>query len=334
MTRTTGAAVGVLAVVTAFVVERHYLQVAWVIDLPVPVLWWWAGAVLGVLGLPLLLTALGRGVEQPAIASWRSLLLGWVLPLLVAHVAWLGVTLAVLRRFNSGFTGIPARGLAEIVPLVVLPPPEYSLLWSLALAPVVARLTWRLPSGVLIPALAALTLLTPTVTYLVFLLVGLRLGSMVDRLGENVGWGTVLQRGAVALVGAAVLGVPRFPDHLAVVVAGLAVLPFALTLVARFGAGRFGDRGIGRIGTAAVAIYLLHVPVLALADRLLLARLGHVGAAPQYAVAVLEPVLLVALVVVAGVVVNLLVGLVTRRLGRRAGPPSEPPAPVYAEVDR
>src|SRR5690606_6069980 len=204
VTRTTGAAVGVLAVVTAFVVERHYLQVAWVIDLPVPVLWWWAGAVLGVLGLPLLLTALGRGVEQPAIARWRSLLLGRVLPLLVAHVAWLGVTLAVLRRFNSGFTGIPARGLAEIVPLVVLPPPEYSLLWSLALAPVVARLTWRLPSGVLIPALAALTLLTPAVTYLVFLLVGLRLGSMADRLGENVGWGTPLQqRGAVALVGAA-----------------------------------------------------------------------------------------------------------------------------------
>lgn len=337
MTRTTSAAVGVVAVVAAFLVERHYLQVAWTIDLPVPVLWWWLGAVLGVLGLPLLLTALGRAVEQPAIGSWRRLLLGWTLPLLVAHVAWLGFTLVVLRQFNSGFTGIPARGLPEIVPLVLLPPPEYSLLWSLALAPVLARLTWRLPTAVVVLGLAALTLLTPAVTFLVFLLAGLRLGAVADRLAETADRRALAQRGAVALVGATVLGVPRFPDDLAVVVAGLAVLPFALTLVGRLAVGRPERRGLVRVGTAAVAIYLVHVPVLALVDHAVLARLGYVGQGAQYAVAVLEPVVLTAVVVLAGVVVTALVELVTRRRRPRAAGPAGPlpdPAPVLSEVDR
>ncbi|MFI9487319.1 hypothetical protein ACIG47_13095 [Promicromonospora sp. NPDC052451] len=338
MTRTASAAVGVVAVVAAFLVERHYLQVAWVIDLPVPVVWWWLGAVLGVLGLPLLLTSLGRAVEQPAIGSWRRLLLGWTLPLLVAHVAWLGFTLVVLRQFNSGFTGIPARGLPEIVPLVLLPPPEYSLLWSLALAPLVARLTWRLPTAVVVAGLAALTLLTPAVTFLVFLLAGLRLGAVADRLAETADRRALVQRGAVALVGASVLGVPRFPDDLAVVVAGLAVLPFALTLVARISAGRFGHRGLTRVGTAAVAIYLVQIPVLALVDHAALARLGYVGQGAQYAVAVLEPLVLTAVVVLCGVVATALVEVVARRLRPRGGAGSAPtvpgPAPVLSEVDR
>lgn len=343
MTRTTSAAVGVVAVVAAYAVDRHYLQVAWTIDLPVPVVWWWLGAVLGVLGLPLLLTSLGRAVERPAIGSWRSLLLGWALPLLVAHVAWLGFTLAVLRQFNSGFTGIPARGLAEIVPLVLLPPPEYSLLWSLALAPVVARLTWRLPTAVLVVGLAALTLLTPAVTFLVFLMAGLRLGPVADRLADGAGRWALAQRGAVALVGASVLGVPRFPDALAVVVAGLAVLPFALTLVDRFSAGRFGSRGLARVGGSAVATYLAMIPVLALIDSEALARLGYVGQGPQYAVALLEPVVLTAVVVLCGVVATALVHVVLRRLRPRGADPARPdpgadPAPALpealTEVDR
>jgi hypothetical protein len=334
-------AVGVVAAITAYVIERHYLQVEWTVQAPVPVVWWVLGAILGVVGLPLLLTALGRGVERQAGhligRSWWRLLTGWVLPLLAAHVVWLGLTLVGLRRFNPGFTGIPARDVAEILPLVVLPPPELSLLWSLALAPVVAKLARRLPAGVVIVALAALTLLTTAPTFLVFLLVGMRLGPEIGRLAETATWRSLLPQGAVALVGASALGVPRFPDGLGTVVAGLAVLPFALTLLALLGARRQPSRGIVQVGTAAVAIYLLQIPVAALFDRVLLARLGHMGPTVQYPAALVEPLVIVAVVVGCGVVATVLVQRAFPGTRRRHAAPKRPDldrSPVLAEVDR
>jgi hypothetical protein len=343
MMQSRSAAVGVVAVVTAYAVARHYLQVEWVIDAPVPDVWWVLGAVLGVLGMPLLLTALGREVDgwitrwagaesQP----WGRLLLRWVVPLLAAHVVWLGLTLVLLRRFDPGLTAIPARTIDEIVPLVLLPPPELSLLWSLALVPVVARLTRRLPTGVVVVALAALTLLATAPTFLVFLLIGMRFGAAIDRMAETASWRTLWPYGAVALVGAAVLAVPRFPDGLDVAVAGLAVLPFALVLVAKLGGPGPVSRGVARVGAAAVAIYLVQIPFLALFDKVVLERLGHEGPGLQYPAAVVEPLVIVAAVVVCGVVATALVRLVVGR--RRRGPGRTPQAmdrsPVLAEVDR
>lgn len=340
MMQSRSAAVGVVAVVTAYAVARHYLQVEWTIDAPVPVVWWVLGAVLGVLGMPLLLTALGRevdGVAGPEHRSWGRLLLRWVLPLLAAHVVWLGLTLVVLRRFDPGLTGIPARTVAEIVPLVLLPPPELSLLWSLALLPVVARLTRRLPTGLVIAALAALTLLSTAPTFLVFLLVGLRFGAAIDRMAETATWRNLVPYGAVALVGAAALAVPRFPEGLGVAVAGLAVLPFALVLVAKVGGPRPSSRGVVRVGAAAVAIYLIQIPFLALFDKVVLERLGHEGPGLQYPAAVVEPLVIAAAVVACGVVATTLVRLVVGRR-RRRGPSQTAPAvdrsPVLAEVDR
>jgi hypothetical protein len=340
MMQSRSAAAGVVAVVTAYVVARHYLQVEWVIEVPVPILWWVLGAILGVLGMPLLLTALGRDVDRlagPESRSWGRLLLGWVLPMLVAHVVWLGLTLAVLRRFNSGLTGIPARGIPEILPLVLLPPPELSLLWSLALVPLVARLTRRLPAGVVVAVLATLTLVTPAVTFLVFLLVGMRFAAAIDRVGETASWRSLAPYGAVALVGAAVLAVPRFPDGLGVAVAGLAVLPFALLLVAKLGGARPTSRGFDRVSRAAVATYLVLIPFLALFDSVVLERLGHAGPELQYPAAVVEPLVIVAAVVVCGVVASGLVRLFAgrrRRRGANRAPSAVASSPVLAEVDR
>jgi hypothetical protein len=337
---TSSAAVGVVAVVIAYVTAHHYLQVEWVIDAPLPVVWWVLGAALGVLGMPLLITALGREVVRlagPENQPWRRLLVGWVLPLLAAHVVWLGLTLVLLRRFNPGLTGIPARTVAEIVPLVLLPPPELSLLWSLALAPVVVGLTQRLPVGAVVVGLAALTLLTTAPTFLVFLVIGMRSGAAIDRLAETATWRSLAPYGAAALVGAAVLGVPRFPDGLGVVVAGLAVLPFVLTLVAKLGGARPSSRATGQVGAAAIATYLLLIPVLALFDRVLLARLGYVGPGPQYAVALVEPLALAAVVVGCGVVATAVVRLVVRRTrdrGAGQAPAAADRSPVLAEVDR
>jgi hypothetical protein len=313
--RQTGAAaaVGVCAAAAAYVIERHYLHVEWVIDAPVPVGWWVVGELLGVLGAPLLLVALGRRADRLLERPWTQLLLTWALPCLAAHVVWLGLTLAVLRRFGPGLTGIPARGVAEILPLVVLPPAELSLLWALALAPVVARATRRVPVALVIVVLCALTTLSTAPTFLLFLLLGLRLGSVIDRLGETTTGKDLVWRGALAVVGAAVLVISalvadRFPDGPATVVAGLAALPLTLTAVARLRSSRLEP-----IGAAAAPIFLLLIPMTALVDDVLLARLSLSDRGVQYVAAVVEPPAVVAAVVAAGVLITMLLRRVLRR---------------------
>jgi hypothetical protein len=302
------AAVGVCAAAAAYVIERHYLHVEWVIDAPVPVGWWLVGELLGVLGAPLLLVALGRRADRLLERPWTRLLLTWALPCLAAHVVWLGLTLAALRRFSPGLTGIPARGVAEILPLVVLPPAELSLLWALALAPVVARATRRVPVALVIVVLCALTTLTTAPTFLLFLLLGLRLGSVIDHLGETATWKDLVWRGAVAVVGAAVLVADHFPDGPATVVVGLAALPLTLTAVARLRSSRLEP-----IGAAAVPIFLLVIPMTALVDDVLLARLSLSDRGVQYMAAVIEPPVVVAAVVAAGVLITMLLRRVLRR---------------------
>lgn len=308
--RQTGAAaaVGVCAAAAAYVIEHHYLHVEWVIDAPVPVGWWVVGGVLGVLGVPLLLVALGRRAGPLLERPWKQLLLTWVLPCLAAHVVWLGLTLAVLRRFSPGLTGIPARGVAEILPLVVLPPAELSLLWALALAPVVAKPARRVPVVLVIVVLCALTTLTTAPAFLAFLLVGLRLRSATDHLAETTTWKDLVSRGAVALAGAAALVVDGFPDGPATVVAGLAALPLTLTAVARLRWSRLEP-----IGGAAVPIFLLLIPMTALVDDVLLARLSVSAPGVQYVAALVEPPGFVAAVVAAGVLTTVLLRRVLRR---------------------
>ncbi|OLT04165.1 hypothetical protein BJF90_23620 [Pseudonocardia sp. CNS-004] len=319
--RQTGAAaaIGVCAAAAAYVVEHHYLHVEWVIDAPVPVGWWVLGGILGVLGVPLLLVALGRRACPLLERPWTQLLLTWVLPCLAAHVVWLGLTLAVLRRFSPGLTGVPARGVAEILPLVVLPPAELSLLWALALAPVVARSTRRVPVALVIVVLCALTALTPAPAFLAFLLVGLRLHSAIDHLAEPTTWKDLASRGAIALAGAAAPAVGPFPDGPATVVAGLAALPLTLTAVARLRRSRLEP-----IGGAAVPIFLLLIPMTALVDHVLLARLSASAPGVQYVAAVVEPPGFVAAVVAAGVLTTVLLRRVLHR----------DTAPVLGETSR
>lgn len=292
----TAAGIGLCGAVVEYVVVRHYLQIEWAISLPVPVAWWALGGAAGVLGAALFLVHLGRGAARLVALPWPRLVLTWVVPCLAGHLAWLGVTLVVLRRFNPGLLGVPLLDSPDLLSVVLLPPREVSLLYVLALFPVLAKLVQRVPAAAVVAVLAAATLLTETVTFAVFLAAGLRLSAETDRLVATASRRNLVLRGAVALVGAAVLGVDRFPAGLATVVAGLAALPFGLTLAA-LARGRL----LAVMGAAAVPGYLLLVPGLALADKILLPRLSVQGSAVQLAVAVAEPAVLTAAIVFGGI---------------------------------
>ncbi|BCJ52681.1 hypothetical protein Asp14428_41560 [Actinoplanes sp. NBRC 14428] len=295
----TAAGIGLCGAIVEFVVARHYLQIEWGITLPVPLLWWAAGGVAVVLGAPLLMVSLGRVIRRLVALPWGRLILTWALPCLVGQVVWIGVTLVLLRRYNPGLLGVPIRDVRELLTVVILPPPQLSLLYVLGLFPVLAKATQRLPGVALVALLAAASLLTTTVTFAVFLAVGLRMAGGVDKLVETASWRSLVPRAAVAAAGGAVLAVDRFPAGLAVVVAGLAAVPFGLTLAALIRL-----RLLAVAGAAAVPAYLLLVPVLALADSVLLPRLSVQGSAVQLAVAVAEPAVLTAGIVLGGIVLH------------------------------
>jgi hypothetical protein len=286
------AGLGALAAVLGYVVQEHYLQIGWVIAIPVPVLWWalgWAG---GVIGVPLMMAALGRRAQRLVALPWTRLLLTWVIPCLAAYAIWVLVTLLILDRLNPGFAFLTAHRYAEL-----LPEPELSLLYALALFPLLAKLLARVPAPLVILALCALTLVVPGALFLVFGYAGLTLPRAIDRLSEPVNAREMLLRTAVAAVGAAVAAIPHVPHGLGPLVAGICSLPFALGLATLL---RFPL--VEAAGDAAVPIYLLLVPVLAVADKALLARISVRGPSTQAVAALLEPALLTAGITVAGLV--------------------------------
>jgi hypothetical protein len=300
---TTAAGLGVIAAAGSYVVVHHYLQTGWTISLPVPMLWWVLGWVAGVLGTPLLLVALGRRAERLTALSWPRLLAVWVVPVLVASVLWVFVTLRLLRRFNPGFAGLPAGDHGWL-----LPAPELSLLYAAALLPALAKVLRRVPAPAVIAALCALTLLSQAAVVLVFLYAGLTLPQAFDRLTAEVTGRDLAARAAVAIVGAAVLGVERFPPGLGMAVAGLAALPLGLGLAALTRSG-----ALSAIGRAAVPTYLLIVPTLIVADAVLLPRLSTQGQAVQLVAALVEPVVLTAGLVIGGLILSQLGRLLRQR---------------------
>lgn len=263
--------------VLSYVVAEHYLQVDWRIGVPVPIVWWVLGLIAGVLGGPLLLFALGRRAGPLVTLSWRRLAAVWTLPLLAGSAAWLLATVAVLRRFNADFSALPLHE-----PLGLLSRPDLSVPTALALLPLLAKLTVRVPATVVIVALTALTLLVPAVAVLVFLIAGVRLARLADR---TVRGRDLAARASVALVGGCVFGVPQVPVVLAAVLAGLAALPLGLALTVRS-----GSRMMAAAGAAAVPALLSVVAVLAVADVLLVPRVSALSGSVQPVVAVVEPI--------------------------------------------
>ena len=332
----TAAGLGAIAAVLGYVVREHYLQIGWVIALPVPVVWWVLGWAAGVIGVPLMMAALGRRAERLIALTWPRLLLTWVVPCLVAYGIWVLVTLLVLDRLNPGFAFLTAHRYVEL-----LPAPELSLLYALALLPVLAKLLARIPAPLVVLALCALTPVTSAAMFLVFGYIGLCLPRAVDRLSSRPATRDMLLRTAVAAVGAAVLAIPRVPHGLGSVVAGLAALPLGLSLASLLRSATqrphppptSGPRAAIQpphpqprralktafaevIGDAAVPIYLLLVPVLAVADKALLARISVRGPSVQAVVALLEPAVLTAIITAGGMILYAVGG----RLRRAARP--------------
>jgi len=316
-TAAAAAGLGAVSVVLGYLILRHYLYVEWLISPPIPVLWWAVAGVASALGLPLLLAVLGRDAERLVALSWPALAVRWVLPFLGFHLLWVAADLVVLRRFAGGSATVVVRDTQELLMTMALPPAELSLLYCLALAPLVAKLTRRLPTWAVLGGFAVVVVVTggsaPAVG-LLFLLAGLRLRVPLDRLAAAASWPRLaLLAGALLAVvgGSAALGT-NVPDGIRLVVAGAAAVPFGVTAAALV-----GRRLLAVAGRSAVLSCVLLVPVTALVDDVVLPRLSTAGRLVQLAAAVGEPMVLTAGIVAGALVVTAAGNRLRRKVGAR-----------------
>ncbi|MGW4642822.1 acyltransferase family protein [Sphaerisporangium sp. NPDC004334] len=313
----------ILLVVLWHVITKHYLRVGWNLGVPIPGIWGMLGDQLLTLRMPLFFTISGMFAAGAFHRPWRTVARGRVARYLYLYVLWVSIH-TVLLGFAPGFDTAGAHGWAELAEQLTISPPNLWYLYALALYFALAKALRRVPAPVVIAAALVLSVVVsagvlPTagnrgslLQNLVFFLAGLHLRPQVERFASTTGGRRALPAGlayALALAMMAVTGTRHLPGVWPTVcvlatVFGVSAAPAVAAVPVIGGA-------LAWLGRRTLAVYLIHMPVLALLHRALVAPLSHAGTQARYVLAVVHPVLMTALVVA----VCLLVEAVLRKMG-------------------
>lgn len=299
----------ILLVVLWHVIMKHYLRIDWHIGVPIPGAWGAFGEMLLPLRMPLFFTVSGMLSVSVMRRPWRTVGRTRIAKFIYLYVLWLLIHTAVF----AGFPGLPtdrAESVSDLLVQLTLTPSNLWYLFALALYVAVAKLVRSVPPAVVLTAAAALSAVTAAgllstpgnraglLQNLVFFLAGLYLRPYVLRWAAyatprrllTVAAAHVLLYAAVTVVG----GERWFGVWLVLSVVALAVGVAGAVHIRRFPRVQ---RALAALGHRTLVIYVLHMPILAVADRLLLGPLTDLGRAGQLVVAVAYPVLLTAAVV-------------------------------------
>ncbi|KJL21915.1 Capsule biosynthesis protein CapA [Microbacterium azadirachtae] len=341
---------GLLIVLVVFwhVVMKSYLTIDWRLGIPLPGVWGLVSDIAYPVRMPLFFLISGcfaaNAVVRPWAAVWRSR----VVRFLYLYLLWTLIHTATMQAFPDFPTLVP-RSVAEFVEAITISPPNAWYLYALALYFLVAKALRRLPAWMPLAAAAALTTAVGAglidvvsnrgslLANLLYFLIGTTFSRRIIGLAARprpllATASAALYLGAFAVVRAT--GTDRVPGvwpavALVGVGAGIAVAPL-LAAVPRLG------RGLARLGSRTLQIYVIHMPVLALADSLVAQPVSDAGRPVQLAAAVLLPVVLTAAVIAASVAVGALItrdrlswlfDLPALRLARGSRSPRRPPQP-------
>jgi uncharacterized membrane protein YcfT len=299
----------IVLVVLWHVVTKHYQTVDWDTALPWSAAWGTLGEQLLPLRMPLFFTISGLFAVSAVARPWPVLLRTRVAGFFYLYAVWLLIHTGVMGSTPS-FDTARARSAGELLRQLTISPTNLWYLFALAAYFAIARVTrrvptpWLLAAALVLSAVAAAGLL-PVVSNqgqvyqnLVFFLAGLRLRPAIEACASTASVRRLASAGAAyttALLAMAALGAQRWPG----VWPAVSVLAIAFGITAAAMIGRHlarTTRALSGLGTRTLPIYVMHLPLLAVTDRLLRGPLAVLE--PRHAlVAALEPVVLTALLV-------------------------------------
>ncbi|MEO3807560.1 acyltransferase [Sphaerisporangium sp. B11E5] len=300
----------IVLVVLWHVVVKDYLRVDWRVAVPVPGGWGALGDGLLTLRMPLFFTVSGMLAAGAFLRPWGAVARSRVGRFLYLYLLWAAIH-TVLLGFAPGFDTGRAHGPAEFVTQVLFTPPNVWYLYALALYFTVAKLLRRVPAPVLIGAALVLAVAVAgwpeplpgnrasLLRNLVFFLAGLHLRPHLERLAATTGPRRAALLGAgyaAALLAVALTGAEGVPGVWPAVCA-LAVM-FGVSAAPLLAAVPGLGAGAAWLGRRTLAVYVVHMPVLALLDHFLAPPLSAVGPAwLRLVLAVVYPVLMTAVIV-------------------------------------
>lgn len=306
----------ILLVVLWHVVMKTYLQIDWRLGVPVPGVWGVTGDVVWTFLMPAFLFVSGHFAAPAVRRPWRSVLAPRVLRYAYLYLLWSLVHAAALWAFPDFPTIVP-RTLAELVEDLTISPQDTWYLYALALYFVVTKALVRVPAWIVVGASGVLSAAVGAgwieivgnrgslLSNLVFFVLGAHLAPIVSRAAARVAMPVV----AACVVGFLVaFAAMRFahaeqvpgvrPTMSAVGVLTVVAVASAVARSVRMGGA------LVWIGRRTLPVYLVHMPLLAVADVVLVRWISDAGRAVQLAAAVTLPVVLTAALVVLSLVLG------------------------------
>jgi threonine dehydratase len=313
----------IVLVVLWHVVTKHYQRVEWDTSISWSAAWGTLGEQLLPLRMPLFFTISGLFAVGAVARPWPVLLRTRVAGFFYLYALWLLIHTAVMWSTPT-FDTARARSAGALIDQLTISPTNLWYLFALALYFAVARATRRVPTAWLLTAALVLSAaaaadLLPVVSNrgqvyqnLLFFLAGLRLRPTIQTYASTASVRRLVAAGAAyaaALLAMASAGAQRWPG----VWPAVSVLAVAFGIAAAVMIARHltrAARALSGLGTRTLPVYVMHLPLLAVVDRVLRGPLDVLE--PRTAlVAALEPVALTALLIV----VCLLLERVLRRRG-------------------
>ena len=295
------------------VIWKHYLWIDWQLPVPVQEVWSVFGRMLLPMRMPLFFVISGMFAVSAVNRPWKAVARSRVAKFLYLYVVWLAIHTAILAPLPIAFDTEIARDAWDLVEQLTITPTTLWYLYGLALYFVVAKLLRKVPMA---PVLALALLLSTASAAgwidspgnraslyqnLFFFLCGLYLRPHVEVLAAKTSWPRVAVTGLAygAMLGVVLVTKTNTTSGLPGVwpLASITATIFGIVVMAKVALWKSVGKFLAHLGQQTLPIYVIHMPMLALAHWMLLEPLAAAPLIPRLAMAVVEPVLLTAALV-------------------------------------
>ncbi|MFI7251026.1 pyridoxal-phosphate dependent enzyme [Micromonospora chalcea] len=298
----------IVLVVLWHVVVKDYLRVDWQVGLPVPGAWGLLGEQLLPLRMPLFFAISGIFAANAVARPWRVSGRSRIARSLYLYAIWLLIHTALLA-LAPGFPTDRATSAGDLLTQLTVTPSNLWYLYALALYFAIAKALRRVHPAVLLAAAGALSAVAATglldspgnrgqvYQNLVFFLAGVHLKPYLTRWADGASTRRLAGTGAAYAIGLAAMALAGAQSRPGVyLLVSVAAVAFGLTAAARLARHRLAGPALARLGRRTLGVYVIHMPVLALLDRILAAPVAGLPGPARALLVTVYPVLLTALV--------------------------------------